>query len=82
MPRCAGADTHCIPTSRTATKQQFPLDDIRNRGIDPEFSDTLMHDSGNIMKNALKMALADHLNQRYIRPVGYVDTESDGENEA
>ena len=51
-------------------------------GIDPDFSDTLMHVSGNIMKHALKMALADHLNQRYIRPVGYVaDEDADAKEE-
>lgn len=44
-------------------------------GIDPEFGDTLMHVSGNIMKDALKVALADHLNRRYIRPTGYVADE-------
>lgn len=44
-------------------------------GIDPEFGDTLMHVSGNIMKDALKAALGEHIQQRYIRPAGYVDDE-------
>jgi len=40
-------------------------------GIDPQYGDTLLHVSGNIMKDALKEALADHLRVRYIRPAGY-----------
>ena len=42
-------------------------------GIDPLFGDTIMHVSGNIMKDALKEALGDDLQIRYIRPSGYVD---------
>ncbi len=40
-------------------------------GIDPQYGDTLLHVSGNIMKDALKEALAEHLRVRYIRPAGY-----------
>ena len=40
-------------------------------GIDPQYGDTLLHVSGNIMKDALKEALAEHLQVRYIRPAGY-----------
>lgn len=40
-------------------------------GIDPQYSDTLMHISGNLMKEALKETLAPHFQQRYIRPAGY-----------
>ena len=43
-------------------------------GIDPQYGDTLLHVSGNIMKDALKDALASHLATRYIRPVGHVDS--------
>lgn len=42
-------------------------------GIDPQYQDTLMHISGNIMKDALKNALEPHLQRRYIRPPGHVD---------
>jgi hypothetical protein len=44
-------------------------------GVDPLFSDTLMHVSGNLMKDALKEALGSHLQTRYIRPHGHVDDE-------
>ena len=37
-------------------------------GIDPMYDDTLMHVSGNIMKDALKEALGDKLKIRYARP--------------
>ena len=37
-------------------------------GIDPLYGDTLMHVSGNIMKDALKEELGDHLQVRYIQP--------------
>jgi len=40
-------------------------------GIDPQYGDTLMHVSGNIMKDALREALGPHLQTRYIRPAGY-----------
>jgi hypothetical protein len=42
-------------------------------GIDPLYGDTLMHISGNIMKDALKEALGEDLEIRYIRPEGHVD---------
>jgi len=42
-------------------------------GIDAEYSDTLMHVSGNIMKDATRDALSDHIQTRYIRPTGYHD---------
>jgi hypothetical protein len=34
-----------------------------------------MHVSGNIMKDAVKDALGDHIQTRYIRPAGYADDE-------
>ena len=37
-------------------------------GIDPLHGDTLMHVSGNIMKDALKESLGDKLKIRYIKP--------------
>jgi hypothetical protein len=40
-------------------------------GIDPLYGDTLMHVSGNIMKDAVKDALGDDLPVSYIRPAGY-----------
>ena len=48
-------------------------------GIDPLFGDTLMHVSGNIMKDALKEALGSDLDMAYIRPTGFVD-QDDSEN--
>lgn len=42
-------------------------------GIDPLYGDTLMHISGNIMKDALKEALGPDLEIPFIRPHGYVD---------
>lgn len=42
-------------------------------GIDPLFSDTLMHVSGNLMKDALREALGDNLGTRYVRPDGRVE---------
>ncbi len=42
-------------------------------GIDPMFSDTLMHVSGNLMKDALREALGANLGTRYVRPAGRVE---------
>lgn len=42
-------------------------------GIDPLYGDTLMHVSGNIMKDAVKDALGADLPVSYIRPGGYVE---------
>jgi hypothetical protein len=42
-------------------------------GIDPLYGDTLMHISGNIMKDALREALGDDFEVPYVRPAGYVD---------
>ncbi|HET6443455.1 MAG TPA: DUF166 family protein [candidate division Zixibacteria bacterium] len=42
-------------------------------GIDPLYGDTLMHISGNIMKDALKEALGPDLGVQYIQPSGLVD---------
>lgn len=47
-------------------------------GIDAQYGDTLMHISGNLMKDALKEALADHLQTRYIRPTGFVEDDEPG----
>jgi len=44
-------------------------------GIDPLYGDTLMHISGNIMKDALKEALGDDLEVPMIRPQGFVDED-------
>ena len=46
-------------------------------GIDPLYGDTLMHISGNIMKDALREALGDDLEVRYIRPANYVDNDEE-----
>jgi hypothetical protein len=42
-------------------------------GIDTQYGDTLMHVSGNLMKDALHEALAPYIEEHYIRPAGYVD---------
>ena len=42
-------------------------------GIDPQYGDTLMHISGNLMKDAIKEVVAPYRRVRYIRPGGYVD---------
>src|SRR5574341_352418 len=47
-------------------------------GIDPLYGDTLLHVSGNLMKDALKEALGDRLRVRYVRPDGYVEGSADG----
>lgn len=45
-------------------------------GIDAQLNDTLMHISGNILKDAVKDALDPYLSTRYIRPPGHVDEDS------
>ena len=45
-------------------------------GIDVQYGDTLMHVSGNIMKDALQESLRPYLRQRYIRPGNYVGDDS------
>jgi hypothetical protein len=42
-------------------------------GIDPLYGDTLMHISGNIMKDALREALGDDFEVPYVRPAGFVE---------
>lgn len=49
-------------------------------GIDPQYHDTLMHVSGNIMKDEVKLALGDHIQVRYARPAGYVEREEGAED--
>ncbi len=44
----------------------FPC--LASMGIDPDFQDTLMHVSGNIMKDSVKDALGDSAKPQYIRP--------------
>ena len=42
-------------------------------GIDPLYGDTLMHISGNLMKEAVREALGDNLRVAYLRPSGRVE---------
>jgi hypothetical protein len=42
-------------------------------GIDANYGDTLMHISGNLLKDALKEALGDNLVVDYIQPDGYAE---------
>ncbi len=42
-------------------------------GIDPLYGDTLMHVSGNLMKEAVREALGDNLRVAYLRPSGRVE---------
>lgn len=44
-------------------------------GIDPQYGDTLMHVSGNIMKDAVRDALGPYLQTHYVRPAGYVESD-------
>jgi hypothetical protein len=44
-------------------------------GIDSLFGDTLLHVSGNIMKDALKEGLGDKLDIRYFKPSGYSESQ-------
>jgi hypothetical protein len=37
-------------------------------GIDDDFNDTILHVSGNIMKDRIKTELHDHIRIRYIVP--------------
>lgn len=53
----------------------FPC--MATMGIDPMYSDTLLHISGNIMKDALKDALGDDLQVKYIKPQGHVDSDEE-----
>jgi hypothetical protein len=46
-------------------------------GIDPQYGDTLMHVSGNIMKDALRETTVPYRQERYIRPQGYMDADSE-----
>jgi hypothetical protein len=48
---------------------------------DPDYHDTLMHVSGNILKDGLKEALGDHLKVAYLRPSGQVE-QAPGDLEA
>ena len=47
-------------------------------GIDAQYGDTLMHVSGNIMKDAIRDALRDHIQTQYIRPAGYNEEDDSG----
>jgi len=46
-------------------------------GIDPQYGDTLMHISGNLMKNAVQAALEPWREVKYVRPAGYVAEDED-----
>ncbi len=46
-------------------------------GIDPQYGDTLMHVSGNLMKDAILEATAPYRQVRYFRPGGYVAEAAD-----
>ena len=44
---------------------------------DPDYRDTLMHVSGNILKDDLKDQIRSHLNVSYLRPEGHVEQDPD-----
>ena len=48
----------------------FPC--MASMGVDPDFNDTLMHVSGNIMRQAVKAALASWVTVSYVEPDGAV----------
>jgi hypothetical protein len=52
----------------------YPCLASMNKDID--YNDTLMHVSGNQLKEALKAQLIDHLKHTYIRPSGHVEQPS------
>lgn len=59
----------------------FPC--LASMNQDTDYHDTLMHVSGNILKDSLKEALGDHLKVAYLRPEGQVEpTLGDVEKEA
>lgn len=49
----------------------FPC--LASMNQDPDYHDTLMHVSGNILKDSLKEALGEHLQIAYLRPAGQVE---------
>jgi hypothetical protein len=49
----------------------FPC--LASMNQDSDYHDTLMHVSGNILKDSLKEALGDHLQVAYLRPAGQVE---------
>jgi hypothetical protein len=49
----------------------FPC--LASMNQDSDYHDTLMHVSGNILKDGLKEALGDHLKVAYVRPAGQVE---------
>lgn len=49
----------------------FPC--LASMNQDPDYHDTLMHVSGNILKESLREALGDHLQIAYVRPAGQVE---------
>ncbi len=46
---------------------------------EPEYLDTLMHVSGNLLKESLKTQIKDHLSETYLRPHGLMEEESNPE---
>ncbi len=46
---------------------------LASMGIDPDYSDTLMHVSGDIARDAFAAAVKPHRETTYFRPVGYVE---------
>jgi hypothetical protein len=40
---------------------------------DPDYFDTLMHVSGNLLKDSLKETIKDHITITFVRPSGYVE---------
>lgn len=46
---------------------------LASMGIDDDFDDTIMHVSGNIMKEAIKLEVEDYKEIRYIRPGNKVE---------
>jgi hypothetical protein len=49
----------------------FPC--LASMNINPDYQDTLMHVSGNIVKKAFREALTEHVRPSYLRPGGFVD---------
>lgn len=45
-------------------------------GIDPQYSDTLLHISGNLMKDEINEVVGEYRQIDYIRPTGHVEDDS------
>ncbi len=50
---------------------------LASMGIDPDYSDTLLHVSGDLSRDTFAAAVKPHRTIRYFRPEGYVEDKND-----